>query len=344
MDGDGAADQICHYRNNNGGVAIAYSVASKPEFRPPVPPPQIANISWCYPSATTPNPKLFVGDFDGDGRSDLLCHDFTTGTDYLLFARNGGVFEEGHANWISGAGAAWCYGTGFELLTGEFNGDGLLDLLCHFTGAQPPQGVNPGALWIRTARVVRGPSDQWSPFLASFDWQSNNAGWGFCAGPNAVLRVGDIDGDGLDDLLCHESGTGNKWVSFNKANRRMWPGNPVFTSVPDWSGALNWCTGTGSGDIFELRDIDGDGAADMLCHNPTTGISWISRAQGQREQPFPAQPGTSTWTRATPWCSGSPTPRLVIGDFDGDGRSDLLCHKTTSGISDNIEYVPLPGM
>ena len=36
---------------------------------------------------------------------------------------------------------------------------------------------------------------------------------GWCNHAGAVLFVGDFDGDSRDDILCHDTGNGNKWVS-----------------------------------------------------------------------------------------------------------------------------------
>ena len=44
------------------------------------------------------------------------------------------------------------------------------------------------------------------------DWE-RNMGW--CHHSGAQLRLGDFNGDGRDDMLCHDTTNGYKWIAYS---------------------------------------------------------------------------------------------------------------------------------
>ncbi|EDO43438.1 predicted protein [Nematostella vectensis] len=71
--------------------------------------------------------ELHIGDFNGDGRSDILCHDHS-GNKWISYAQSNGGFNN-KIDWHKAMG--WCYHQGSQLLIADINGDGRDDLLCH---------------------------------------------------------------------------------------------------------------------------------------------------------------------------------------------------------------------
>ncbi|WP_375765006.1 hypothetical protein NR798_25150 [Archangium gephyra] len=67
------------------------------------------------------------------------------------------------------------------------------------------------------------------------DWQ-NDAQW--CAQTADRLHVGDLNGDGRDDWLCHNASGGYKRADYADSFG-------VFYGT-DWYGYVNWCTHTGA--------------------------------------------------------------------------------------------------
>lgn len=88
------------------------------------------DIYWCAGASR----KVVVGDFGGTSATDLLCHS-SSGKKWMSFGGSG-TFAGTSRQWDM----QWCYGVSNRLLVGDFNGDGVSDMLCH--------DVNSGNKWI----------------------------------------------------------------------------------------------------------------------------------------------------------------------------------------------------
>ncbi len=107
----------------------------------------------------------------------------------------------------------------------------------------------------------------------------------------AQLATADVDGDGKPELLFSTSGR----IVAKRDNDAI-----VWQSVP-----------LGLRDIYAIVDVDGDGAADIVSSNPTSGVVVLSAKTGAVEWREPAgEMGTVGGVR--------------IGDLDGDGKPELL--------------------
>ena len=106
--------------------------------------------------------RLFVGDFNGDNRDDLLCHDVTTGTKWIDYADGAGHF--GGTNWS--IATTWCSHAQARLFVGDINGDNRDDLLCH--------DVASGMKWVDYADSSgRFLGNEWQ---IDSHWCNHNAG------------------------------------------------------------------------------------------------------------------------------------------------------------------------
>ena len=143
------------------------------------------------------------------------------------------------------------------------------------------------------------------------DWHAN-LGW--CSHSGAQLHLGDFNADGGDDMLCHDTKTGYKWVALAK-------GNGNFTGT-DWHANLGWCSHSGA--QLHIGDFNRDGRDDMLCHDTKTGYKWVAYGKGTGHFT-----GTD-WHGNMRWCNHS-SAQLLIGDFNRDRRDDMLCHDTKTG-------------
>jgi hypothetical protein len=229
VNGDGRDDMICH-APSSGYKWVALARAGGrfvgTDWR--------ADLHFCVAPA-----QLQVGDVNGDGRDDLVCHRPATGYKRVALAKAGGRFTG--TDWQ--ANLRWCLAPA-QLHVGDVNGNGRDDLVCH----------TPASGYKRVALAKAGGR------FTGTDWQANLR---YCLAPSQ-LRIADVDADGRDDLVCHAPATGRTWVALARAGGRF--------DGTDWQRNMGWCPSPGKGRF--TADLDGDGRDDLLCHEPATGYKW----------------------------------------------------------------------
>ena len=131
-------------------------------------------------------------------------------------------------------------------------------------------------------------------------------------GNDATLNfVGDFNGDGKMDIVSWLDSTHVK-VHFSTGT-----GFDPQTWTHALSGGLN-------GSLNYVGDFDGDGRADIMgC--PNTAVTTSVKVHLSKGDHFDIQ----TWTSSLNICSTIP---ISVGDFNGDGQSDILLISSTSGV------------
>ena len=110
--------------------------------------------------------------------------------------------------------------------------------------------------------------------------------------------VGDVDGDGRDDVLARNH-TGQWWVARSNGDEFV---NELWTT---WSTRVSW-------NDVQLGDFNGDGRQDLI-GRASDGSWWVGRSSGTNF----VNEFWGSWSRTVNWSNVS------VGDFNGDGRDDM---------------------
>lgn len=183
--------------------------------------------------------SVILGDFNGDGKSDLLVSQGSSST-IAVFANTStagnisfGTQNDLPALGFSHEGAA----------TGDLDGDGKLDIVIANSFNSPSISVYKN---ISTGLNIL--------FAPKIDYSADN-------GPYNVA-IGDIDGDGKPDLMVANNGSGI--ISFYKNTSTL--GNISFAARIDFNAGTNPYS-------VAIRDLDGDGKADVAVTTQGSGSS-----------------------------------------------------------------------
>jgi len=163
---------------------------------------------------------------------------------------------------------------------------------------------------VRDLITWRGSTGVWSWRTSSTGYASGGSKqWGI-ASLGDVPLLGDVDGDRKADLIVWRASTGTFF----------WLPSSTNYDYPS-AGSKQWGS-QAEGDVPMIGDFDADGRADLVVWRASSGVwFWLTSSTGYNY----ANAGVRQWGLG----SQGDVPKL--GDFDGDGRSDLAVWRASTG-------------
>ncbi|HMS34469.1 MAG TPA: FG-GAP-like repeat-containing protein [Ignavibacteria bacterium] len=327
LDGDGKSDlAVANYGSNTVSVLRNTSTTGGVSFA--------AKVDF----ATGFSPKsVNIGEIDGDGKPDLIVTNSTSNT--VSVFRN--TSTPGVINTGSFA-AKVDFGTGSSpwfVSVGDLNGDGKSDLAVVNRVSQTVSvfrntSTSGGVSFAAKVDFGTGPSP-YSVSIGDLDGDgkpdiavanngdntasvyqntSTNGGVSFAArvdfsagsGPLSV-SIGDIDGDGKQDLAVANNSGNNASVFRNTST-------PGIINAGSFASRVDFSAG-GAPQIVSIGDIDGDGKPDLTVAN-FTGIS-VSVLRNT------SVTGTISFSAKVDLSSAGQASSVNVGDIDGDGKPEI---------------------
>jgi uncharacterized repeat protein (TIGR03803 family) len=106
------------------------------------------------------------------------------------------------------------------------------------------------------------------------------------ATPATLITAGDLDGDGIDDLIGIWPGQGGVWVKYSQSG--------------------SWAKLSSTARDFSAGDMNGDGRIDLVATWDGQGVYYRNSIGG-------------AWVKMA-----TPAEQVTAGDLDGDGKDDLI--------------------
>ncbi len=299
FDGDGKDEYIIQHpwgigligMNSSGKMVLQRAVRSGT---------RIGN--WTYPATAAVEG---VGDFNGDGRDDLILRTHN-GIAVVGFSRNSGrfylhSFRPFHNNFDGRALHPLDRIAGI----GDFNGDGRDDLIVR--GASGRIGV----YRLRSGRLQS---------LRSWSAGSWVSGWNHRAS-DTIEGVGDFTGNGRIEFIIRSSWGYAIIGGRNSGAFRLIDTHRFGSVIPrQYSGSSPWTT-SASDSVLAIADLNDDGKKDIVLRSSTSvGILSIGYTGTLRvRKSYPIGSAVSGG-----WRWGRRDQIVAVGNFDGLYGEDLL--------------------
>ena len=307
-----------------------------------------------------------AGDVNGDGLDDILIGAYRadpngtdSGASYLVFGKTGGgIVELSEIDDANNSDGFVLNGTAGDQSgrsvsgVGDVNGDGLDDIIIGARYADPNDNANSGASY-----VVFGKSDGGIVELSDIDNNTTTDTTGFAINGVdgfdwsgfSVSAAGDVNGDGMDDILIgayraaspdtafNVLASGTSYVVFGKSDG----GIVELSDIEQANGGGFAINGADANDysgfsVSGAGDINGDGLDDVIVGaryadpntNANSGTSYVvfGKSDGEIVQLSDIENTTGGGFAINGVDAADRSGRSVsgVGDFNGDGLDDII--------------------
>ncbi len=272
--------------------------------------------------------SVAVGDFDGDGKADMVCANLSSNT--LSVFRNtgssGNISFAAKVDYPTGVGPV-------NVVIGDLNGDGKPDVVVannssasisiykntsvsgaisfapkiDYTGGSRTNSIAVGDL-DGDGKPDLAVANTLFPALLIFKNTSVsgtisfNAGLDLFIGNYTRIAISDLDGDGKPDLVGTDGGSGLS------AHR-----NTSASGTISFAAVVNFTTGNNNSTV-SIGDVDGDGKCDLAVATGASGVSVLRNT---------SVIGAVSFAGKADFAAGLNPRDLAMGDLDGDGKPDL---------------------
>lgn len=264
--------------------------------------------------------KLTTGDFDGDGKGDvLMLYDYGG-------AKSGIWISYGSPSGLTGPVLKWASLPGgwdakrAKMAPGDFDGDGKSDVAMLYDYGGDRSGL---WIWYGAARAqgLESVTQRWLSVVGGFAWSRSKP------------VSGDFNGDGRADVgmfYNYGGGTSGLWV---------WNGAPRSRGLE--APVRPWLSGSGGFDWANVKPVAGDFNGDR---RSDVGMFYNYGAANTGLWVLSGSPAGLPSSAANRWVSGSGnfewgSSRFIPGDFNGDGRDDIAAFYNYFGSSHSALFV-----
>jgi hypothetical protein len=236
--------------------------------------------------------SVAVGDFNGDGKSDLAVANYSSNTvSVLLNTTPAGATTPSFApqrTFATGIGPS-------SVAVGDFNGDGKPDLALINEGTFQNPGSTVSVLLNTALAGATAPS-----FAPQQTFATGEK-------PRSVA-VGDFNGDGRPDLVIANSYSDTISVLLNTT--------PTGATTPSFASQQTFATGRLPLSVA-VGDVNGDGKPDLVIADAASNAMSVLLNTTPVGATSPAFAPQQTFT------VDSAPISVAVGDFNGDGKPDL---------------------